>query len=110
MSLLLLYDKVRTSLLAGRELGCALCMFAMTAIGTRWDDGDQSMGRRMIAAIVKAVVQTFRNSQRHIVLVLAAAERDCIVFEEYQHRHWDPVAQPDCGRLVDDCVSLLLLL
>lgn len=85
-------------------------MFAMTTIGIGWDGGDQSVGRGMIAAVVKAVVQTFKNSQRHIVLVLAAAERACIMFEEYQHRHWDPVAQHDCGRLVDDFVSLLLLL
>jgi hypothetical protein len=37
----------------------------------------------MIAAIGKVVVKTLKNSQRHIVLVLAAAERNCIVFEEY---------------------------
>jgi hypothetical protein len=86
-----LYDKVRVSRLAGRELGCAFCMFAMTAIGTGWDGGDQSAGHRMIAAVVKVVVQTFKNSQRHIVLILAATERDCIVFEEYEHRHWGPV-------------------
>jgi hypothetical protein len=80
-------------------------MFAMTAIGTGWDDGDQSVGHRIIAAVVKVV-----DSQRHIVLVLAAAERGCIVFEEYQHRHKDPVIRHDCGRLSDDFVSLLLLL
>lgn len=52
---------------------------------------DQSVGCRMIAAIGKVVVKTLKDSQRHIVLVLAAAERNCIVFKEYQHRHWDPV-------------------